>query len=161
VIGSLLFICPDPNCTSYLRKFSGALQVVWRIRRCYVTLILKLEERLPSGSTQQLQNLDIVGTHVTDATTCTSVFCHVWRTSFRNLTKNSAFRGWSSKQLVASTFNSDHGPWKLEHDLQYCKSSKPLIQSSFWLKQTFPLVDIWSNKRQQYRSVSDVYCRHC
>jgi hypothetical protein len=30
-------------------------------------LILKLEEWLPSGSTQQLQDLDIVGTHVTDS----------------------------------------------------------------------------------------------
>jgi hypothetical protein len=25
--------------------------------------------------------------------------------------------------VVASTFDADHRPWKLEHDLQYSKSS--------------------------------------
>jgi len=47
-------------------KVPGALQV-WRIIHCHNLSILKLEEWLPSGSTQQFQGLDIVETHVTDS----------------------------------------------------------------------------------------------
>jgi hypothetical protein len=46
---------------------AGALQEVWRNIHCHNILILKLEEWLPSGNTQQFQGLDIVGTHVTDS----------------------------------------------------------------------------------------------
>jgi hypothetical protein len=97
-------------------QFSGALHVVWRFSLApnnFKTLILLA----PMSQ--------IV------ATTCASAFCRARRTSFRNLTKKLDFRGWSSKQLFASTFEADHGPRKREHDLQYCKFSKPSIQSSF------------------------------
>jgi hypothetical protein len=46
-------------------KVPGALQEVWRIIHSHNLLVLKLEEWLPSGSTQLSQSLDIVGTHVT------------------------------------------------------------------------------------------------
>ena len=45
----------------------GALQEVWRIIHCHNLSVLKLEEWLPSGSTQQFQGLDVVRTHVTDS----------------------------------------------------------------------------------------------
>jgi hypothetical protein len=48
-------------------KVPGALHEVWRIIHCHSLSVLKLEEWLPSGSTQQSQSLDIVGTHVTDS----------------------------------------------------------------------------------------------
>jgi len=48
-------------------QVSGAIQV-WRILQCHNILILELEYWLPSGSTQQLQGLDIVHTSVL---TCT------------------------------------------------------------------------------------------
>ena len=46
-------------------KIPGALKEVWRIVHCHSLSVLKLEVWLPSGSTQQSQSLDIVGTHVT------------------------------------------------------------------------------------------------
>jgi len=48
-------------------QISSALQEVWRIIHCRNNLILNLEEWLPSGSTQQFQGLDIVGTNVSDS----------------------------------------------------------------------------------------------
>ena len=48
-------------------QIAGAVQKVWRNIHCHNILILKLEEWLPCGSTQQFQGLDIVGTHVTDS----------------------------------------------------------------------------------------------
>ena len=47
-------------------KVPGALQV-WRIIHCHNLSVLKLEEWLPSGSTQQFQGLDVVRSHVTDS----------------------------------------------------------------------------------------------
>ena len=48
-------------------QIGGAVQEVWRNIHCHNILILKLEEWLPSGSTQQFQGLETVGTHVTDS----------------------------------------------------------------------------------------------
>ena len=51
----------------FAEKVPGSFQEVWRIIYCHNLLILKLEEWLPSGSTQHLQVTDIVGTHVIDS----------------------------------------------------------------------------------------------
>jgi hypothetical protein len=60
---------------------------LWRIITCHNILNLNLEEWVPSGSTQQFQDLDmfalmpkIVGT------TCSPEFWHAPRSSFKNLT---------------------------------------------------------------------------
>ena len=45
----------------------GTLQEVCRNIHCHNILILKVEEWLPSGKTQQFQGLETVGTHVTDS----------------------------------------------------------------------------------------------
>ena len=47
----------------FAEKFPGAFEVWWIIY-CHNLLIPKLEERLPSVSTQHLEGTDIVGTHV-------------------------------------------------------------------------------------------------
>jgi hypothetical protein len=71
-------------------QVSGALQV-WRIIHCHNTLILKLEEWIPSGSTQQFQGLDIVCTHVTDSgNNMQSSILSCTRTPFKNFTKRLA-----------------------------------------------------------------------
>ena len=51
----------------FAEKFPGALQEVWRTIYCHSLLILKFEEWLPSGSTQQLQSLDVICTSVKDS----------------------------------------------------------------------------------------------
>jgi hypothetical protein len=70
---------------------TGALQEVWSIIHYHTILILKLEEWLLSGSTQQFQGLDTVGTHVTDSNNNFSPeILQVLITSFKNLTKRLA-----------------------------------------------------------------------
>ena len=39
------------------------------------------------------------------------------------------------------------------------RSSNPSLQSNFQLNHTFSLIDISSNKRQRYRSFSNIFCR--
>jgi hypothetical protein len=73
-------------------QVSCALQAVWRIIHRHNIFILKFEEWLPSGSTQQFQDLDTVGTHVTDSgnNMCSPAFWHAPRSTFKNLTKRLA-----------------------------------------------------------------------
>ena len=71
-------------------KVPGALQEVWRIIHCHNLSVLKLEEWLPSDSTQQFKALTLfTPMSQTVATTCSPAFWHAPRTSFKNLTNRS------------------------------------------------------------------------